>query len=144
MGWREARYFSIYPLGATRSLIRKWQPGKCTTEKDYKKSLYNFLHAQLDDIQVTQEYGLGRTHADIVVGDEVLIEFKHNLSSTSEYQRLLGQLAEYDEGWNGYIFLVLTGETEPNLRKQLGQHLENTGLSTGMGFFRPKVTVIDK
>ena len=52
-----------------------------------------------------------------------MIELKYALSSTGEYQRLVGQLVDYKD-WGKQFILVLAGETEPNLFKQLDKELQ--------------------
>lgn len=108
------------------SLFSKWCPRNCKTEKDYENSLYFFLHKELEDHQITKQYGKGRFRADLVIDDRLIIEIKYNLSTSSKYQRLLGQLAEYKD-WDGRIVLLLIGKTDPNLRKQLTSYLKKEG-----------------
>ena len=129
-------------VGAVVGKIEKWRPRKCTTEKDYERSLYDYLHRELPDIQITKQYAKGRIRAELVVADRVVIELKHNLDSTAKYHRLIGQLTEYRE-WEGRVVLLPTGKTEPNLRKQLNEYLEREGL-TGDDGDRAKVTIYER
>jgi hypothetical protein len=85
--------------------------------------MYEFLHGQLEEVQVSKQFVRGRIRADIVVGDTIIIELKNNLDTTTKYQRLVGQLVEY-ESWKGPVFVVLYGKTDPNLRKQLKRHID--------------------
>lgn len=110
--------------GMIEKIIKRWKPGKLKNEKAYEKSLYDFLHAKLDDIQVTKQSAKGRIRADIVVGDKVIVEIKNNLDSTAKYQRLVGQLTEY-KSWNGEVIIVLCGKTDRNLRKELDSFLKD-------------------
>ena len=103
------------------SLIEEWRPRKCKTEKQYEKSLYTFLHRQLEEIQVTKQFAKGRIRADLVVGDKVIVELKNNFNTTAKYQKLIGQITEYKE-WDGQIIVVLTGDTDPNLHKELTKY----------------------
>ena len=82
-------------VGAVGSIIKRWKPTKCKTEKDYEKSLYAFLHEQLGGTQITKQYAKGRIRADLVIADRVIVELKNNLDSTAKYQRLIGQLTQY-------------------------------------------------
>ncbi len=123
MGFLEKLNYFLNAAGMVEDIIKDWKPGDCRTEKDYEKSLYTFLHKRLEDIQITKQYAKGRIHADLVVGDKIIIELKNNLDTTSKYQRLIGQLAEYKD-WEGKVILVLAGETDPNLRKQLKKYVE--------------------
>ncbi len=67
---------------------------------------------------MTKQYARGRIRADIVVHDNVIIEMKNNLDTTGKLQRLVGQLETYKK-WDGYIIILLCGNTEPNIRKEL-------------------------
>ena len=118
-------------VGVLTSLFSKWRPRNCKTEKAYENSLNSFLHKELEDHQITKQYGIGRSRADLVIDDRLLIEIKYNLNTSAKYQRLLGQLAEYKE-WDGRVVLLLVGKTDPNLRKQLTSYLEKEGLCGSM------------
>lgn len=121
--FEKARFHLWDSSGHVSSLIDSWKPEKFRTEQQYEKSLYEYLHDQLEEIQVTRQYARARIRADIVVGDKVIIELKNNLNSTSKYQRLVGQLNEY-KGWEGPIFIILCGETDTNLLKDLKKLVE--------------------
>src|SRR5437867_13335352 len=95
-------------VGAVVSLLGRWKPTKCSVEKDFERSLYSFLHAELGDLQITKQYAQGRIRADLMIANKVIVELKHNLDTTAKYQRLVGQLAEYKE-WEGRIVILLTG-----------------------------------
>jgi len=62
-----------------------------------------------------------------------------DLSTTSEYQRLLGQLLEM-KAWDEFIVVVLTGSTDPYFPKELRTHVENWGSF----YLEPKVRVVVK
>jgi len=125
MGFLERLRFRFFDSGGMiASLIEQWHPRKCNTEKDYEKSLYRFLHNKLEDIQVTKQFARGRIRADLVVGDDVIVELKNNLKTTARYQRLIGQITVYKE-WDGQIIIVLVGETDPNLYKEVMKHAES-------------------
>ena len=126
--------------------LKDWKPKKCSTEKDYENSLYKYLHDELGDIQVTKQYAQGRIRADLMIGDKVIVELKHNLDTTAKYQRLIGQLSEYKE-WKGRIIILLTGETDKNIRKQLDEFVRKEGLggdAISLMTQEAKVTIFDK
>lgn len=104
--------------GVVKGLIEQWSPAGCLSEKDCEDSLYAFLHQKLDDVQIVRQYGRGRAHVDLMINDSIMVELKYGLSSTSEYQRLIGQLIDY-KGWGKNIIIVLVGKTEPGLLKDL-------------------------
>ena len=115
--------FFLDPTEAVKKAINKWSPNECKIEKDYENSLYNFLHEHFDEVQITKQYGVGRSRADLNVGDKVLIEVKKDLQSKSQHDRLTGQLEDYRK-WKGSIIILLVGETEPNLKKKLLRYQE--------------------
>ncbi len=129
-------------VGVVVSMLDKWNPRGCKSEKDFENSLYKFLHEEMKEFQITKQYAKGRIRADIVIADKVIVELKYNLDSTSKYQRLIGQIAEY-KGWNGPIVILLTGETEPNLSKQLTGYIRKEELAPD-DWGRTSVTVYDK
>jgi hypothetical protein len=133
-------------IGVMTSLLEKWRPRNCETEKDYENSLYLFLHRELEDHQITKQPAQGRFHADLVIDDKLIIELKHNLNTTAKYQRLIGQVEEY-KNWDGQVILLLIGETDPNLKKQLTSYLKKAGLRDALvpfDFTGDKVTVVEK
>ncbi len=119
--------FNWNRLKMSTSLIEKWKPGKLKTEKSFEKSLYEYLHDNLKVLQVTRQYAKGRIRADLAIEDKVFIELKRNLNTTSNYQRLIGQISDY-KNWNGNVIIILTGKTDPNLKKQLIQYLKDEDL----------------
>src|ERR1041385_8471365 len=110
--------FKFDSLSYLKKLIEKWKYLDCKKEKDYENSLYKFLHLQLPDIQITKQFAEGRVKADLKISDDIIVELKVNLNKRDQFQRLLGQLQEY-KAWKGKTVLVLIGETEPNMRKEL-------------------------
>lgn len=141
MGFLEKLQFKFWDAkGMVNSFINEWEPQNCKNEKAYEKSLYSFLHEKFQDIQITKQFSRGRIKADIVVGDKVILELKNNLNTTAKYQRLIGQLSEYKE-WEGHIIILLTGTTDPNLKKQLINFLEKEGLKDDFDY---KVSIVEK
>ena len=79
-----------------------------------------------------------------MIGDKVIVELKHNLDTTGKYQRLIGQISEYKE-WDGRVIILLTGETDINLRKQLDSFIKKEGLGENyLVTEETKVTVFQK
>ncbi len=81
-------------LSVLESLIKKWRPRGCESERDYENSLYQFLWRELPDHDITRQSAKGRFRADIVLDGKIIIEIKNNLDSTANYQRLVGQIEE--------------------------------------------------
>ncbi len=126
-------------LDTVTRLVEKWTPRRCKAEKDYEKSLYDFLHRELGQVQVTKQFAKGRIRADLMVGDKVIIELKHNFDSTAKYQRLIGQLEEY-KNWDGCVLIVLTGKSDQHLRKQLASYVKEHQSAV----LRDKFAILDK
>jgi hypothetical protein len=68
-----------------------------------------------------------------------VLELKTNLTTTGEYQRLLGQLLELKQ-WDEQVLVVLTGETDPHFPKALAEVTKDWGEY----YLEPKVTVVQK
>ncbi len=142
MGLLDKLRFQLDSVSVVLSKLDNWNPRGCKSEKDFENSLYKFLHEEMKDFQITKQYAKGRMRADLVIADKVIVELKHNLDSTTKFQRLLGQIAEY-KNWSGPIVILLTGETEPNLRKQLQEYIRKEEL-TPDDWGETSVTVYDK
>jgi hypothetical protein len=119
--------FGFDPSGSVLGLLKKWSPKEFKSEGEYEKDLYAFLHDNLDGIEVTRQFGAGRSKIDLCVGRKVYIELKKDLDSTAKLQRLLGQLQLYaGEKWENVI-LVVVGKADPNLLKQAEQGMKKLG-----------------
>jgi len=105
--------------GDVEKLIREWSPRKCKTEKDFERSLIRFLESKIKPEKIVRQFAYGRLRGDIVVDKAILVEIKHNLDSTAKLQRLLGQLEIYASEWKKDVIVVLVGEQDPNLVRQL-------------------------
>jgi hypothetical protein len=112
------------PLGKVRKLIGDWRPRRCTTEKDYERSLVRYLQEKLEGKDVVPQYASGRVRGDIVVEGQILIEIKTKLDSTAKLQKLLGQIEVYESEWKKQVIVVICGENDPNLAKQLRDSAE--------------------
>ena len=110
--------------GTVTQLIDKWSPRKCRYEKDYEQSLSRFLNKEIPDIKVTPQYAIGRTKADLLIGEKVIVEIKKYLMSTAQYDRLVGQLTRYKD-WNGSVVILLVGKTDPDLKKDLTKFINH-------------------
>ena len=83
MGIMDKAKWTWDKVAVMKSLIDKWRPRNCQTEKDYENSLYLFLHKEHEDHQITKQPGQRRYHADLVIDDKLLIEIKYNLNTTA-------------------------------------------------------------
>jgi hypothetical protein len=123
MDLMERMHFAWNPLGFIGNVVeREWQIGDSLSEKECEDRLYRFLHDRLPNLQIVNQYGRGRSHVDLMVQDKVMIELKYKLTSTSEFQRLLGQVMDYKD-WGRQLLLVFVGEVEPSLLKEIRKRL---------------------
>ncbi len=114
--------FRLNPFGTVKKIINEWEPRRCSTEKDFEKSLLLELQNKLKDEKILSQYGSGRQRVDIVVHGKVPIEIKKDLRSNAALQRTIGQLEQYLEDW-GYLFLVLCGNVNSELLKSLKEYV---------------------
>ncbi len=129
MGWLGKLAIVRPPLRQTVTrLTEDWEPGWLRAERNYEASLYDYLHAKLESIQITRQYAIGRSRADIMVGERLIIEIKNDLNTLGKYHRLLGQIADFAV-LGADLLVVLCGFTDPYLRKGLAQHLRRGALS---------------
>jgi hypothetical protein len=142
MGITDKLKWTWDPVAVLTALLDKWRPRNCETEKEYETSLYTFLHRELEDRQITKQSGKGRFHADLVIDEKFIIEIKHNLNTTANYQRLKGQVMEYKD-WKGKVILLMIGKVEQNLKKDLTSFLKKEGLTDSWGS-EDKVLVVYK
>ena len=124
MGLFDKLKFSLWDSpGTVVELLEKWRPRNCKNEKDFELSLQNFLDGQLEGVPIVRQYAIGRAKADLMIGKRVVVEMKHKFDSTGKYQRLVGQLTEYEK-WDGHIVVILTGESDRELVKDLKSFLD--------------------
>jgi len=116
--------YSFNPVRTVQELIEEWKPGNLPLEKDYEKSLLEFLRSKLRHVKITRQYGTARVKCDLAVGKDVLIELKTNLTSTHKLQRLLGQVQLYTKELDKPVIVLLLGRTDDDLFKDL---YSNTG-----------------
>lgn len=113
--------------GLVTKAINSWSPEPVKYEKDYEASLYAHLECNLSGLEITTQYAIGRSKADIVIERKCIIEIKLNFTKTAEYQRLIGQISNYKH-WGEFIIVVLIGDIDKQLVKDLRKHAENLGL----------------
>jgi hypothetical protein len=106
----------------TLKKIKDWQPENCKKETDFKKSLYDYLHIQFPNKQITNEPGYYRIKADITIDENFIIELKYNLKTIPKLTNLKGQIVNYQK-LKGIIIIVLCGETEANIKKDIEKHI---------------------
>jgi hypothetical protein len=114
-----------------RRLIDEWQPSAFgLSEKEYEQELYSWFVGKLRDVPIIAQYGIAKGKADIVIQDCHVIELKLGFTDVCELDRCLGQLERYRLKWvdpeRGPVYLILVGESDPELRDVLYQWLNRT------------------
>ena len=116
---RLAFRYALNPVKTIEELIGEWNPGALPLERDYEKSLLEFLRSRLRHVKITRQYGTARVKCDLAVGKDVLLELKTNLTTTHKLQRLLGQIQLYTRELDKPVIVLLLGRTEDDLFKDL-------------------------
>lgn len=111
-------------------LIDAWHPRGCKTEKDFERSLQRHLEKNLPNADIIAQYASGRVKGDIAVDAQILIEIKDSLKSTSQLQRLLGQLEIYNSQWKGKVIVLICGEAQRDLVNTLKKKIEELKAAT--------------
>lgn len=120
--------------------IELWEPGPCFTEARCRESLFLFLQRCFRRKDLGKEVQVNRGRADIMItlkgafgttGAPVAIELKYDLLSTSEYNRLLGQISEYIRA-KVELVVVLCGRTKQEFVDGIVAHMRAL---TGVGRF---------
>jgi len=112
-------------VSAIIDVVKKWKPRNCKTEKEYETSLYRKLKKYFPLLEIIPQYKYAGVYGNLVVGNKVLIEIKTDLESTAT---LLGQLMRYKKKWDGRILVLLTGNTNPGIVKELEEFVDREGL----------------
>ncbi len=111
-------------------VVEGWKPGWQDSEKDYERSLEDCLARNFaDDVTVEPQWAHQGLRFDLFVartggilgigGGKIWIELKRNLSSTGEYQRLVGQTEQLVASRGDCILLVICGENDAKLMERL-------------------------
>jgi len=140
-------------IAAFKTILQAWEPADLDdrrravpkTEKGWERSLVDHVRLMVpSDLNVIPQGGSGMKHGDIVVERKGLlggivrdiIELKLGLSTTGNYQRLIGQVDDYLKE-NGSTVVVICGEeVDPKLMKSLETRYPST--TTKLGIFWKK------
>ena len=126
--------FQLLKLDSIESLIKRWAPVGCNTEKSYENSLASFLRQELEGMEIIQQFALARGKADIMVDRKLQIEIKKNLKAVNECNRLIGQLDEIKR-WNGYVIVLLLGDTCPEMKHRIDRWVNEVNNEDLMNVF---------
>ncbi len=117
--------YHLDPKGSFETLLSDWRPkpedkrrSEPASEKEYERSLVDYLRDNLEGMQVIPQAGKGLQRGDIVVlrksllggKYEDVVELKMGLKSAATHQRLIGQIESYEPGRHGWVFVVVCGD----------------------------------
>jgi hypothetical protein len=106
----------------------EWKPCWFATEKEYEDALYRHLNDAFKKDKFERQYWRGKTRADIYVefkeAATVAVELKRDLTERGEYHRLIGQVYEYLTEWKVEALVILCGENDPALVKNVEAFLK--------------------
>lgn len=127
--WQKARFMLWDGDDMISNAIRIWRPGILANEKAYESALFDHLQIQLDELSFSRQFAIGNAIADIAVERELLIEIKNKLDSKSKYDRLVGQLIEY-EGCDKPLIVVICGDSHNQYIEGIRKALDRLSIAT--------------
>ncbi|HJP17570.1 MAG TPA: hypothetical protein QF468_02825 [Nitrospinota bacterium] len=110
------------PVDKVCNLINKWSPEDLSGEAAIEESLYAHLTNHMKGHDIRRQFPHDRVRADILINEKVAIEIKLNLTSTAEFQRLIGQLETYAR-WGVQMIVLIVGQIDMNLKTRLEERL---------------------
>lgn len=141
----------------TLSAVENWSPRKeYSREIDYRNDLVNYLRDNLTKreawldltgkaekrVKIIPESGRGL--CDIGIEKEIGIELKRNLKSTSQVDRLMGQLQRFLDDYSTGVIVLLVGRTGGKAYEEVLDGVESMDLGRGFGQEPQRVKVINK
>lgn len=110
----------------TSKLIDNWEPSrKYQSEPKYSDDCYQFLKEKMKSVHVTRDdknskkgLDIGLRYETMYGAESVGIEFKFNLTKTSEFNRLIGQIETKGRQYQS-IIIVLVGVSNNNMVVEL-------------------------
>lgn len=106
-----------------REILASWKPAWCPSEKEYEDAAYKYLNESFPKDKFERQYWRGKTKADLYVefkdAAKVVVEMKRDLKDRGEYHRLIGQVYEYLTEWKVEVLVVLCGDNDPALTKNV-------------------------
>lgn len=111
--------------------IRNWSPDILANEKAYESALFHHLQAMFGELSFSRQFAIGNAIADIAVERELLIEIKNKLDSKSKYDRLVGQLVEY-EACDKPLIVVICGVSHNQYVEGIRKALERLSIATNL------------
>jgi len=111
------------PVETVCNLIYKWQPADTSSEIKIEESLYEYLTKQLKWYDVRRQFRHDRIIADILINEKLAIEIKLNLTKTTDFRRLIGQLDCY-ANWGVRMIVLLVGQVDTDLMRRVEDRLQ--------------------
>jgi hypothetical protein len=140
--------YAFDTVGSFKKIVEAWQPEDLEdrrrstpkTEKGWERSLVEHLRLTLPELNIIPQGGSGMKHGDIVVerkgmlGGIVrdIIELKLGLSSTGNYQRLVGQVDDYLKESGTTLVVICGDDVDPKLIKSLETRYPSTTSKLGI------------
>ena len=119
------RDFLFHMRGAVDTVcnhIDNWSPEDISTEAAIEESLYVYLTSHMKGHDIRRQFPYDRVRADILINEMVAVEIKLNLISTTEFQRLIGQLETYAR-WGKRMIVLVVGQIDMNLKSRIEERL---------------------
>ena len=110
------------PLNSVSKKINQWTPHRVNSETEIEEDLYNYLSTIFPGLIIRRQFNYDRIRADLLIEDTVAIEIKMNLTSTSEFQRLIGQLESYAR-WGKRMIVLIVGDVDPDLKHRVQERI---------------------
>ncbi len=119
MGLAPVRSYEIYDIASRiRSALPAWKMPKKADKDARIDHLFDYLQKELGGYPMKKRAEAGGVLADLVVSEEVAIEFQHNLSTPAQLKSLMERLKGL-KMWPGIIIVILTGKVSDKLRSKL-------------------------
>lgn len=119
MGLAPVRSYEIYDIASRiRNAIPGWKLPKKRDRKTLITNLHDYLHRELGGYPMKKETAVAGTTADIVVSEEVVIEFNEDFSKPEHLKALKARL-EALKMWQGIIVVIFCGPVSDKLRSKL-------------------------
>ena len=116
-------WFQLWdPVDTVCNHIDKWSPEDISSEAAIEESLYIYLSSHMKGHDIRRQFPYDRVRADILINEMVAVEIKLNLISTTEFQRLIGQLETYAR-WGKRMIVLVVGQIDMNLKSRIEERL---------------------
>lgn len=119
MGLAPVRSYEIYDIASRiRNAIPGWKLPKKKDRDTLIENLFAYLQKELGGYPMKKKTAVAGTTADIVVSEEVVIEFSEDFTKPAHLEALKGRL-EALKMWQGIIIVIFCGQVSDKLRSKL-------------------------